>query len=1012
MKKLLLTLVAAILAMAANAADWYLVGAAINGQSNIWSDNPSFKLTQSAENADVYTFAITKISGEFKIKPAGTWTGACGTNGSKLKAGVPYTNPSTADGAGNIVVDGTIEDATLTFNSSTHEILIQGKSQENDYSVVYLVGDFGSGWNPDLTGYPLQLKSGTDNVWEGSYTLSAATSYFKMKAGSYVYGTGGSDIAVELNTAYTASQSGNAYTIGAGTYTFSFVLNHNADTGVLTVTSDAPVTYPEKMYVLGSLNNLDMNYDNYVELPAKEGAEGEYAGEVTFGGEMGGTTAYMQFATKQPATSWNDLGTRYGAAEADMPLTAGTEYDVVAANDPFAWAFTPGKYQVELNLATKKVKLTAIDEPEPPVPSATFVFNTAEGLAALTPAIPAFKANGEDGWVADGSNSRYNFPNSNDANDTWGTYTSKDGVKFYAIKTAAAATNKPCIFYTSGVYDARVYNNSTMTLTAPEGYALEEIVFSFPAKNRFNFKLATNEPGTLGAYDANTNTVTWAAPANKEVTALNLAGTGTSRINTINVKIKKVTPPEPQYPELYFRGAPLGWDATDANKMTRENDVYTLKVEYIAGEFKIADADWSADNSWSTKNTAMVAGETYTCTTEDNIANMGMANILTDATVTFNYTTKELKVEGTVNYVDLYFRGADAGWDATDANKMSREGDIYTITLDRLFGEFKIADATWSATNSWSTQNTEMEAGTAYACQSWDNIPNMAMAQQLGNVTVTFNYATKEVKVEGEPYVYPELYFRGADNDWDATEANLMAREGDVYTYKIAKLTGAFKIADALWSAAQSWSSKNMAMEAGETYVCTTEENNANMGMATGLADATVTFNYYTKEIKVEGTLYEPTITYQIKGTFTDPAWVAQEMVKDEQDDTYKYTGALAAESGEFLVIELADGKEVNWFKSAESLTATASEITLSASASNNVKYDFTGADVKEITFVFTPATGALKATWTTGIEGIAADFDSEAEYYTLQGARVTNPATGLYIVVRSTGATKEYLVR
>ncbi len=43
------------------------------------------------------------------------------------------------------------------------------------------------------------------------------------------------------------------------------------------------------------------------------------------------------------------------------------------------------------------------------------------------------------------------------------------------------------------------------------------------------------------------------------------------------------------------------------------------------------------------------------------------------------------------------------------------------------------------------------------------------------------------------------------------------------------------------------------------------------------------------------------------------------------------------------------------------------------------------------------------------GIEGVEADADLAApRYFTLQGAEVTDPAPGLYIVVRGTRVAKE----
>ena len=85
----------------------------------------------------------------------------------------------------------------------------------------------------------LRLKDG--DTYTGTYKLTAETSYFKLKAGSYVYSTGGGDVAVELGKEYTTAKTGNAFSLPAGEYTFTYVMAKNADTGKLTVTKGAGI---------------------------------------------------------------------------------------------------------------------------------------------------------------------------------------------------------------------------------------------------------------------------------------------------------------------------------------------------------------------------------------------------------------------------------------------------------------------------------------------------------------------------------------------------------------------------------------------------------------------------------------------------------------------------------------------------------------------------------------------------------------------------------------------------
>lgn len=259
MKKFFTLLSAALIGTAGMfAADWYLVGGNYG-----WSDNAAYKFTPSADNADIQTLEVESLSGEIKIKEANTWSTSMSTNGSKLQEGVLY---KTGTDGQNINVDGTITDATITIDTAARTILVTGAAKENEYSEIYLIGDFNGTWSETLTNRPLTLKDGTTNTYTGTYTLTAETSYFKMKAGTLIYGTGTGDVAVEPGVTYNAAQSGNAFSIGAGEYEFMFVLDKNADTGELTIRKiggEDPDPQPAECpwYLVGGVNNWSENAD-------------------------------------------------------------------------------------------------------------------------------------------------------------------------------------------------------------------------------------------------------------------------------------------------------------------------------------------------------------------------------------------------------------------------------------------------------------------------------------------------------------------------------------------------------------------------------------------------------------------------------------------------------------------------------------------------------------------------------------------------------------------------------
>ena len=257
MKKLFTLLSAAIIGLTASAADWY-----ISGQFQGWSHcDPSYKFTETSSG--VYSININnkEFAGEFLIVQ-GTdknpdWNSKIG-GVKNMVADKEYTY---VPGGDNFSVSGVINCTKIEFNTNTQKIKIYGSAGVNDYSTVYLVGDInGSGWNESLTTFP--LKSTDNKTWTGSYSITNETSYFKMKAGSFIYGTGGDDVVVEMGTSYTASQSGNAFVLGKGSYTFTYVLEKNAATGTLVVTAEgtiAPTPDPtpggKTLYVVGANND-------------------------------------------------------------------------------------------------------------------------------------------------------------------------------------------------------------------------------------------------------------------------------------------------------------------------------------------------------------------------------------------------------------------------------------------------------------------------------------------------------------------------------------------------------------------------------------------------------------------------------------------------------------------------------------------------------------------------------------------------------------------------------------
>ena len=409
MKKIYLLLTALLLTLSANAADWYLVGANYG-----WDNNPLYQFSPSATDADVLTLGPIDLSGEIKIKEATTWDTSFGTNGSKLVADVAY---QAVKNANNIMVDGIIKDAVVTINVRDYTITATGERSENEYDTVYLVGDFGEGWSETVpNAYPLTLAPGSETLWIGTFTLSAETNYFKMKAGQIVYSTGGNDVNVELDKPVNAYQNGNAFVLPAGVYIFNFDLARNAESGVLTVTgqADPPPAPVTSLFVLGNVNGNVWNPTMGVAMTLLD--EGVFKAEnIVVSAADDDNNGYFSFCTglmeSYTEGPW-EVGRRFGA-EADNTPVSLTETNTLLEGD-YSFKIPAGTYTLTVDLnamtLTAEGKADEVKLPETLYILGNvngYVWNPTTGVPMLSQGNGVFKATKVEVGAADDDNNGY-----------------------------------------------------------------------------------------------------------------------------------------------------------------------------------------------------------------------------------------------------------------------------------------------------------------------------------------------------------------------------------------------------------------------------------------------------------------------------------------------------------------------------------------------------------------------------------------------------------------------------
>lgn len=167
--------------------------------------------------------------------------------------------------------------------------------------------------------------------------------------------------------------------------------------------------------------------------------------------------------------------------------------------------------------------------------------------------------------------------------------------------------------------------------------------------------------------------------------------------------------PQPEQ-NVYMAGQFQGWDPKNPAEFTKgEDGLYTYEFTQTGGGFKISTAkgDWDAEGGFNSgvmgvEGNVLVTGNTYTLVP-------GLSSDLTIAngqyTLTVDLAALTLKVEGEEVFTapELYVRGELNEWGYNDNTKMTTDGVvneegnvIYTISLDKLQGQYKIASNDWS----------------------------------------------------------------------------------------------------------------------------------------------------------------------------------------------------------------------------------------------------------------------------------------------------------------------------
>lgn len=246
MKKFYFLLVALVLGFTAGATDYM-----INGVGNTWrgwnkTAAEEYGLLFTETSTGVYELDLNEtLSGSFLIVGLNTagdadWNTKVGTNGSSIKVGTSYKYTKGGD---NLSIAGQVDNPHIKLDTKAGTLLITGQESQNEFDVVYMIGDFGDGWSANITDYPLARVAGKTNEYEGTYTINATASnseyfYTVPKCGNVVLQLSGSDVVPESGRPYTVKPgSDKSFSLTPGTYTFHVTAQQEATTGVLIITA-------------------------------------------------------------------------------------------------------------------------------------------------------------------------------------------------------------------------------------------------------------------------------------------------------------------------------------------------------------------------------------------------------------------------------------------------------------------------------------------------------------------------------------------------------------------------------------------------------------------------------------------------------------------------------------------------------------------------------------------------------------------------------------------------------
>lgn len=505
--------------------------------------------------------------------------------------------------------------------------------------------------------------------------------------------------------------------------------------------------------------------------------------------------------------------------------------------------------------------------------------------------------------------------------------------------------------------------------------------------------------------------------------------------------------------QLYLCGNDFGWDPANPTVLEPTDGQYKFTT---TGGFKLSTnkGDWDTFNANAIGVPSLPKQQHIVADLEpwgENTLPPYDATWTVSVNEDLTQITLDADVAPSTNFDKVYVRGDMNGWGATaDWQMATTDGVNYTLAGVAITNKqgFKIADSSYGVINYGGAGS--MKFNTEYTL-THNSGTNCKLAESGENLTLKFNVDTHVLIVESEgenpgpgPDPDPEVDYTkwyvnvlGEFNGWKDNGIAATA-EGITKHTDLAIGTSPFKI-KVYNGKADSYHSNGTEIAQGE-WVAIPDDNFANMTIAGATEGQTfdVEFNCATMSIKVTATGEnpgpgpEPTYpenVYLIGDDLNNGTWFVNSVaLSDKGEGVYTvedvtFQGASGGKMAYFqfttILVPAAEGwDKVNdadrYGAPEKDLEATTTAPVPVALYEHNVNamaceawsikpgiYDIT-LNLKEMTVTIANSDSA--------VESVEVEENAPAVYYNLQGVKVTEPATGLYIEVRGNSVRKVYV--